>query len=89
VNFDAVTREDYSTQAAVCKNFNGEIIKTFSQVNPPCNPVYGKAQAAKLVGVLAKSLHLEKFILEGDSALVVLALQNPDLSVGWHIEHNS
>jgi hypothetical protein len=49
--------------------------------------MYGKALAAKLAGALATSLHLDKFILEGDSALVVLALQIPTLSVDWHIEH--
>jgi hypothetical protein len=87
VNFDAVIREGFSTQAAICKNSNGVIIKTLTQVSPPYSPVYGEAQAAKLAGVLANSLHLDKFILEGDSALVVLALQNPALSVDWHIEH--
>jgi hypothetical protein len=74
VNFDAVIREGFSIQAAICKNFNGVIIKTLTQVSPPYSPMYGEAQAAKLVGVLANSLHLDKFILEGDSALVVLAL---------------
>ena len=48
--------------------------------------MYGEVLATKLAGVLAYSLHLDKFILEGDSALVVLALQNPALSVAWHIE---
>jgi hypothetical protein len=86
VNFDAVFRDDFSTQAAVCRNSNGEIIKSLSQVSPPCSPVYGEAQATKLAGALAKSLHLEKFILEGDSALVVIALQNPVLSMDWHID---
>jgi hypothetical protein len=74
VNFDVVFRDDFSTQAAVCGNSNGEIIKTLSQVSPPCSPVHGEAQAAKLAGALAKSLHLEKIILEGDYALVVITL---------------
>ena len=87
MNFDAAIREGFSTQAAVCRNSNGEIIKTLSQVSPPRNLVYGEAQIAKLAGVLANSLHLEKFILEGDSTVVVLALQNPALSVDLHIKH--
>ena len=49
--------------------------------------MYGEALAAKLAGALAISLHLHKFILEGDSALVVLALQILALSVDWHIEN--
>ena len=87
LNFGAAIKEGFSTQAAVCINFNGEIIKTLTQVSPPCSPVYGEALLAKLASVLAYSLHLDKFILEGDSALVVLALQNQALSVDWHIEH--
>jgi hypothetical protein len=49
--------------------------------------VFGEAQATKLAGVLANSLHLDKFILAGDFALVVFSLQNPALCVDWHIEH--
>jgi hypothetical protein len=86
MNFDAANIEGFSTQAAVCRNSNGEIIKILTHISPPCSPVYGEALAAKLAGVLAYSLHLDKFILEGDYALVVLVLQNPALSVAWHIE---
>jgi hypothetical protein len=52
--------------------------------------VYGEALAAmptKLASVLASSLHLQKFILEGDSSIDVLALQNPALRLDWHFEH--
>jgi hypothetical protein len=72
LDFDVVLREGFSTQASVCRNSNGEIIKTITQVSPPCSAVYGKALAAKLAGALATSLQLDKFILEGDSALVVI-----------------
>ena len=71
VNFDATIREGFSTQAAIRRNSNGEIIKTLTQVSPSCSLVYGEAQAAKLAGVLANSLHLDKFILEEDSTIVV------------------
>ena len=86
LNFDAANREGFSTQAVVCRNSNGEI-KILTQVSPPCSLVYEEALAAKLADVLAYLLHLHKFILEGDSTLVVLALQNPALSKTWHIEH--
>jgi hypothetical protein len=46
--------------------------------------VYGEAQ---LAGVLANSLQLDQFILEGDSAIVILSLNDPTLSLDWHIEH--
>jgi hypothetical protein len=87
VNFDAAIQEYFSIQATVCKNSNGLIIKMLSQVRPPCSPVYGEALAAQLVGVLAISLKLDMFILEGDSSIVVSALQNPSLIMDWHIEH--
>jgi hypothetical protein len=77
VNFDAAIRELFSVKAAICRNFKGQIIKIFSQVRPPCNPTYGKAQTAILAVSLAASFHLENFILEGDSSIVILALQHP------------
>jgi hypothetical protein len=49
--------------------------------------VYREALVGKLVGVLANSLQLDQFILEGDSAIVILSLNDPALSINWHIEH--
>jgi hypothetical protein len=49
--------------------------------------VYGEAQVAKLASVLTSSLQLDKFILEGESSIVVLALQNPALRLDCHFEH--
>jgi hypothetical protein len=45
INFDVAIREDFSTQAAVCRNSNGEIIKIITQVRPPCSPMYEEALA--------------------------------------------
>jgi hypothetical protein len=87
VNFDTAIREGFSTQAVVCINSNGMIIKALTQVRPICNPVYGEALAAQLAGVLANSLKLDRFILEGDSNIVILSLNNPTLSIDWHIDH--
>ena len=87
VNFDAAIRENFSIQAAICRNSKGMIIKILTQVRPPCSPVYGEALVVKLAGVLASSLQLEKFILGGDSSIVVLTLQNPTLRLDWHLEH--
>jgi hypothetical protein len=86
INFDAAIREDFSTQAAVCRNSNGEIIKIITQVRPPCSPVYGEALATQLASVLANSLQLEQFILEGDSAIVISSLNEPALSLDWYFE---
>ena len=87
INFDAANREDFSSQVAVCSNFNGEIIKILTQVRPPCSFVYGEALVAQLAGVLTNSLQLDKFILEEDSTIVILSLNDPAFSIDWHIEH--
>jgi UDP-N-acetylglucosamine pyrophosphorylase len=41
----------------------------------------------QLVGALSTSLKIDKFILEGDSSLVVSPLQNLTLVIDWHIEN--
>ena len=48
--------------------------------------MYGEALAAQLAGVLANSLQLDQFILEGVSAIVILSLNDPTLRLDWHIE---
>ena len=53
----------------------------------PCSPVYGEAFAAKFAGVLVNSLQLDWFILEGDFDIVILTLNNPSLSIDWHIDN--
>ena len=65
MNFDAAIKENLSTQAAVCRNSNGVIIKILTQVSPPCSPVYGEALAAKLAGVLASSLQWKSLSWKG------------------------
>jgi hypothetical protein len=51
------------------------------------SPVYGEALAAKLASVLVTTLKLDRFILEGVSQIVILSLNNPSLSMDWHIDH--
>jgi hypothetical protein len=46
-----------------------------SQIQSKCSPNKGEALAAQLAISLASSLHLNKFILEDDSQVVTLALQ--------------
>jgi ribonuclease HI len=83
VNFDTAIRDNFSAQAAVCRNSKGNIIKAISQINPPCDPNYGEALAAQLAASLAASMKLKNFIIEGDSQVVITALQNPlSLKIG-------
>jgi hypothetical protein len=87
VNFDIAIRDDFSTQAAICRNSKGKIIKILTQVRPPCSPAYGEAQATLLACSLATSLHLGNFVIEGDSSIVITALQNPSIISDWQLDH--
>jgi hypothetical protein len=56
-------------------------------IKKPIYQPYGETQAALLACSLAVSLHLEKFVIEGDSSIVIIALQNPLIVMDWHIDH--
>jgi hypothetical protein len=92
INFDTAIRDTFSTQAAVCRNHLGHILKIDTKTNSPCQPNEGEALAANLAASLAISLNIQKFILEGDSQIVILALQHSDISQDWRISstiHNT
>jgi hypothetical protein len=86
INFDTAIREKFSVQATVCRDSTRKIVKALSQTNPPCDPNFGEALATRLAASLVASLHLKNFSLEGDSAVVISALNNPSISLDWHIE---
>jgi hypothetical protein len=86
INFDTAIRENLSVQVAICRDSTGKIVKAISQINPPCDPNFGEALAARLAASLAASLHQKNFSLEGDSTVVISALNNPSISLDWHIE---
>jgi hypothetical protein len=86
VNFDTAIREDFSAQAAVCRDSNGVILKIVSQIKPSCSPAVGEALAAQLASELATSLKLDHVILEGDSSIVMSTLLNPACVIDWHID---
>jgi hypothetical protein len=72
INYDTAIRDSFSAQAAVCLDSSGSIIQCSSLICPPCTAVYGEASAVRL----AVYLQFSSFILEGDSLIVTLALQN-------------
>jgi len=74
INFDTAIRDSFSAQAAVCQNSNGKILHLSSLISSPCTVNEGEALAAKLAISLACSLNFTRFILEGDSAIVIQAL---------------
>ena len=50
------------------------------------DPIYGEALVALLAASLAASLKLNSFSIEGDSLIVILALQAPFPVHNWQIE---
>jgi hypothetical protein len=85
INYDTAICLEFSAQATVCRNSQGTIIGCSTVISPPCSPVFGEATAAFLAWQLALSLKLQHFILEGDSLVVTLSLQNPNLTQDWRI----
>jgi hypothetical protein len=85
INFDTAIRDSFSSQAAICRNHSGQLIKIASQIQSKCSPNKGEALAAQLAVSLAASLHLNRFILEGDSQVVILTLQCPTIVQDWRI----
>jgi hypothetical protein len=85
VNFDTAIHEQFSMQAAVCRDSQGLILKALSQISPQCEANFGEALAAQLAASLAVSMDLQTFSLEGDSATVIAALKTPALSQDWQI----
>jgi hypothetical protein len=86
INFDTAIRDNFSAQAAVCRDHSSSIISACSQISPSCDPIYGEALAALLAATLAASLKLNFFSIEGDSLIVISALQAPTPVHNWQIE---
>jgi hypothetical protein len=70
----------------MCRDSKGLIIKAISRINPPCDANYGEALVAQLATSLAASLNLKNFSLEGDSSMIIAALQTLAISQDWHVE---
>jgi hypothetical protein len=85
INYDTAIRASFSAQAAVCRDSTGSIIKCTSIISSPCSAPYGEATAALLAARLAVSLGLSSFILEGDSLNIIMALQQPTITIDWGI----
>jgi hypothetical protein len=63
INFDTAIRDSFSAQAAVCRNFEGCILKAVALISPPCDPSTGEALAALLAAQPTLSFRLKSFIL--------------------------
>jgi hypothetical protein len=85
INFDTAIRDTFSVQAVVCRDHLGHIIKMDTKISSKCLPNMGEALAASLVVSLAISQNIQRFILEGYSQIVILALQQPEIAQDWRI----
>ena len=85
INFDTAIRDSFSAQAVVCRDSRGQVLHLSSQISLPCSPNVGEAWPAQLACFIASSLSYDMFILEGDSEVVVHALNNPNSVRDWRI----
>jgi hypothetical protein len=85
INFDTAIWDSFSAQAAVCRNDKGLITHAASQINQSFSPIEEEAMVAQLAISLANSLHMDRFIIEGNLEVVVQALQNPNYIRDWRI----
>jgi ribonuclease HI len=85
INFDTAIRDSFSAQAVICRDSQGQVLHLSSQISPPCSPNVGEARAAQLACSVAAALSYNHFILEGDSEVVIHALNNPNSARDWRI----
>jgi ribonuclease HI len=85
INFDTAIRDSFSAQAVICRDSQGQVLHMSSQISPPCTPNVGEARAALLACSVAASLSYSHFIIEGDSEVVIHALNNPNSVRDWRI----
>jgi hypothetical protein len=72
-------------QTTVCRNYDEKIIHFSSLISSSCSTNVGEALVMQLAISLACFLNLDWFILEGDSAVVIQALNQPFLDLDWRI----
>jgi ribonuclease HI len=85
INFDTTIRDSFSAQTVVCHDSGGQVLHMSSQISPSCSSNVGEAQAAQLACSIAAKLSYNQFILEGDSEVMVHALNNPNSIRDWRI----
>lgn len=77
INFDVAIRHSFALAVCVCRDSEGHVLFVRTKRLPPCSPLMGEAWAALYVAQEAFLLPTQGIILEGDSLLVIEAIQNP------------
>jgi hypothetical protein len=83
-NFDVTVRNSFSVAAAVISDTSGAIIFAATSKLLGTDALMGEAAAALLASRLALSSDLDNISIEGDSFLVILALNSPSLFSSWN-----
>lgn len=85
INFDTAIQVSFSVQAAICGNSTRKIIYLSSLISSPCFANVGEALATQLAISLDCLLNFDRFILKGDSVMVIQALNQPSSDLDWRI----
>lgn len=86
VNFDVAIRPDFAVAAATLRDHEGAFIAVNSLKLPSMDAGLGEAHAALLAVRLAVSCGCSPLVIEGDSLVTVMAINNPTLVSDWSIE---
>ncbi|GLT71069.1 hypothetical protein SLA2020_431110 [Shorea laevis] len=84
VNFDVAVRSNFMVAAAVITDHDGCLLSAVARKIPLLDINAGEAKAALLAIETTADLYpLSKIILEGDSLVTIMALNNPDFCTDW------
>ncbi|KAB1204212.1 hypothetical protein CJ030_MR8G028293 [Morella rubra] len=89
INFDAAVQNDFSLLAAVCRNYDGQILFAWTKRAPPGTPsgthLVGEAKAALFAVQEASFLNNRLVEFEGDNLQVCNALSLENFQPDWSI----
>jgi hypothetical protein len=86
VNFDVAIRSSLVVAAATLRNHQGVFLAVNSLKLPSMEANLGEAHAALLAVRLAVSYGCQSLVIEGDSLVTILAINDPSLFSGWCID---
>lgn len=85
INFNVAIHKSFAFATAICRDSDGHILSVFKKRLPPSGPPVGEARAALLATQEAFFLPMKRITLEGDSLLVIDAINNRANGAPWQI----
>jgi hypothetical protein len=82
-SFDVAVRQEFAVAAATLRDHEGNFLAVSSKKLPPLAASQGEAHAALLAVSLAVSVGCSSLVLEGDSLLTIVAINDPSLFLDW------